>query len=67
MEYIDSGKDDPPELEDHQCIFVDIWGNWIRYKDYTTTFYRRIDHYISSRKYDCSYFNANYIKQYKSK
>lgn len=62
-----SKEDTLPELKSHQCLFVDIWGNWKLYEDYYLGFQARVDRYVESCKYSCDYFNSNYIREYKSK
>lgn len=65
MNYVSSGKDNPPtEVFDPNVLFVDMWGNWILYECWYGTFDTRVKRFVADRQRETSYFNQNYITKY---
>lgn len=56
-----------PALKMGECIFVDMWGNWAIFEYGYTSFQKRVDEFVSYRQSKTSYFNPNYIIEYKVK
>ena len=64
MDILKEGKGNHPKPKENQYVIGDMWGYWTLYEDYYNVFPEHIKEYIEHRKYECNYFNQNYISLY---
>lgn len=67
MKCLKIGSGEKPEVKEHQCLFLDLWGTWMLFEDYYSTFKTRVEKYVAIRKANGGEFNDNYIREYISK